>query len=117
MAQSRTYALPSGKKLRWGIWDRLEVSEGRDMTVKELVQLLHNRYELEVFMIALTNGKMIYTEFGGKAKDKEKRVSVVAQEKGEVLQDGIDYFDLVVTGMIGDDDDVDVPIIRYRYRF
>lgn len=117
VAQSRTYALPSGKKLRWGIWDRLEVSEGRDMAVKELVQLLHNRYELEVFMIALTNGKMIYTEFGGKAKDKEKRVSVVAQEKGEVLQDGIDYFDLVVTGMIGDDDDVDVPIIRYRYRF
>lgn len=117
VAQSRTYALPSGKKLRWGIWDRLEVSEGRDMPVKELVQLLHDRYELEVFMIALTNGKMIYTEFGGKAKDKEKKVSVVAQEKGEVLQDAIGYFDLVVTGMIGDEDDVDVPIIRYRYRF
>lgn len=116
-AQSRSYALPSGKKLRWGIWDRLDVAEGRDMPVKELVQLLHERYELEVFMIALTNGKMIYTEFGGKAKDKEKKVSEVAQEKGEKLQAGIDYFDLVVTGMIGDDEDVDVPIIRYRYRY
>ncbi|KAK7194271.1 ubiquitin-activating enzyme E1 [Novymonas esmeraldas] len=117
VAQSRSYALPSGKSLRWGIWDRIDVAEGRDMPVKELVQLLHDRYELEVFMIALTNGKMIYTEFGGKAKDKEKRVSDVAQEKGEKLQDGIDYFDLVVTGMIGEEEDVDVPIIRYRYRF
>ncbi|XQJ27115.1 ubiquitin-activating enzyme E1, putative [Leishmania guyanensis] len=117
VAQSRSYALPSGKKLRWGIWDRLDISEGRDMFVKELVQLLRDRYELEVFMIALQNGKMIYTEFGGKAKDKEKRVSEVAQSKGETLLDGIDYFDLVVTGMIGDDDEVDVPIIRYRYRF
>ncbi|CBZ34267.1 ubiquitin-activating enzyme e1, putative [Leishmania donovani] len=117
IAPSHLYALPSGKKLRWGIWDRIDVSEGRDMLVKELVQLLHDRYELEVFMIALKNGKMIYTEFGGKAKDKEKRVSEVAQDKGEKAQDGIDYFDLVVTGMIGDNDDVDVPIIRYRYRF
>ncbi|KPA84021.1 putative ubiquitin-activating enzyme e1 [Leptomonas pyrrhocoris] len=117
VAQQRCYVLPSGKKLRWGIWDRLEVAEGRDLPVKELVQLLHDRYELEVFMIALTNGKMIYTEFGGKAKDKEKRVSVVAQEKGEILQEEVAYFDLVVTGMIGNDDDVDVPIIRYRYRF
>ncbi|KAG5501223.1 hypothetical protein JIQ42_06223 [Leishmania sp. Namibia] len=117
VAQSRAYTLPSGRKLRWGIWDRLDISEGRDMLVKELVQLLHDRYELEVFMIALKNGKMIYTEFGGKTKDKERRVSEVAQEKGEKLEDGIDYFDLVVTGMIGDDDDVDVPIIRYRFRF
>ncbi|KPI88361.1 putative ubiquitin-activating enzyme e1 [Leptomonas seymouri] len=117
VTRSHTYTLSNGKTLRWGVWDRLEVSEGRDMPVKDLVRLLHDRYELEVFMIALTNGKMIYTEFGGKAKDKEKLVSVVAQEKGETLQDGVDYFDLVVTGMIGDDDDVDVPIIRYRFRF
>ncbi|KAG5504381.1 hypothetical protein JKF63_04832 [Porcisia hertigi] len=116
VAQNRTYTLPSGKKLRWGIWDRIDIAEGRDMPVRELVELLRNRYELEVFMIALTNGKMIYTEFGGKVKDKEKNVSEVAQEKGEKLQDGINYFDLVVTGMIGDDDEVDVPIIRYRYR-
>ncbi|GET88716.1 ubiquitin-activating enzyme E1, putative [Leishmania tarentolae] len=117
VAPSHSYALPSGKTQRWGIWDRIDISEGRDMLVKELVQLLYDRYELEVFMIALKNGKMLYTEFGGKAKDKEKRVSEVARDKGEMMQDGIDYFDLVVTGMIGDDDDVDVPIIRYRYRF
>lgn len=117
VAASRTYELPSGGHLRWGIWDRLDVAEGRDIPVKELVKLLMDRYELEVFMIALTNGKMIYTSFGGKAKDKEKTVAAVAQEKGEVLQESMCYFDLVVTGMIGENEDVDVPTIRYRYRY
>lgn len=67
-------------------------------------------------MITLMSGKMLYTQFGGKAKDKERAVSQVAFEKGEEDQDGNDYLNFVVSGMIGDDEDVDVPIVRYKFR-
>lgn len=115
IARGNTYLLPSGKSIRWSSWDRLDVDEGRDMSVNELVQLLEERYEMDVAMLSLNSGKMIFMQFGGKAKDKEQPVSAIAQQRGEVLKPGCDYLDIIATGSIGDDD-VDVPIIRYKFR-
>eukprot|EP00796_Vickermania_ingenoplastis_P009962 gene9962-6955_t len=115
MAQGRTYQLPSGAAIRWSAWDRIDIDEGRDISVKELVKLLEERYEMDVSMLSLTSGKMIFMQFGGKAKDKEQPVSGIAQQRGEVLKPGCDYLDLIATGSIGEED-VDVPIIRYKFR-
>lgn len=118
VAPGKTYTRPDGKgELHWGVWDRIDVNEGRDITVNELVARMEERFSLEVFMLTLTSGKIMYSQFGGKAKDKEKPVSVLAAEKGEVLQDGEDYLNFVPTGTIGDEtDDVDVPLVRYKFR-
>lgn len=116
MAEGRSYALPSGGERRWGIWDRIDVNEGRDISMSDLIGLLATRYELDVFMIALPSGRILYTQFGGKAKDKTRPVLELAQERGEVLQIGEDYLNLVATGMIGDEEEVDVPSIRYKCR-
>ncbi|KEG09550.1 ubiquitin-activating enzyme e1 [Trypanosoma grayi] len=114
MAPGMTYPLPDGNFVRWDIWDRIDVNEGRDLTVQELVSLLEFRYQVDLFIIALATGKMIYSQFG-KSKDNSKPVSVVVREKGEELRDGEDCCCLVATGSIGDVD-ADIPVIRYRFR-
>ncbi|ESL12036.1 ubiquitin-activating enzyme E1 [Trypanosoma rangeli SC58] len=114
MAPGASYVMPDGQPVRWGIWDRIDVNEGRDLTVQELVAVLESRYQVELFIIALASGKMIYSQFGN-TKDRGKPVSVVVQERGEQLQDGEDHCCLIATGSMGDVD-VDIPVIRYRFR-
>ncbi|RNC46678.1 ubiquitin-like modifier-activating enzyme 1 [Trypanosoma cruzi] len=114
IASGATYPLPDGTSVRWGIWDRIDVNEGRDLTVQELVTVLESRYQVELFIIALASGKIIYSQFGN-TKDRVKPVSTVVLEKGEQLQDGEDCCCLVATGSISDVD-VDIPVIRYRFR-
>lgn len=116
MVKGRSYCLPeSGRVIRWSSWDRVDVNEGKELTVLELTALLEKRYEMDVSMISLTSGKMLYMSFGGKAKDKKQLVSVLARERGEELQAGSDFMDLIVTGSIGEED-VDMPIVRYKFR-
>lgn len=116
MVKGRSYRLPeSGRVIRWSSWDRVDVNEGRELTVMELTLLMEKRYEMDVSMISLTSGKMLYMSFGGRAKDKKQLVSVLAQERGEELKAGSDFMDLIVTGSIGEED-VDVPIVRYKFR-
>lgn len=116
MAKSRVYSLPeSGKTIRWSAWDRVDVNEGKEVPVNELVALLERRYEMDISMISLTSGKMLFMAFGGKAKDKSKLVSELALERGEELKPGSDFMDLIVTGSIGEED-VDVPVVRYKFR-
>lgn len=114
-AAGNTYTLPSGRRVRWGLWDRLDVNEGRDLTVQELVDLLEARYELEVFMVGLTSGKMVYMAYGGKPQERAMTVSAVARLRGEAEQEGNDYLDLVVSGSIGDVDP-EMPVLRYKFR-
>lgn len=116
MARARVYRLPNNQgTIRWSAWDRIDVNEKKEISVSALVELLLTRYSLEVSMISLKSGKMIYMDFGGKAKDKAKLISVLAKERGEQLQDGSDYLDLIVTGNIGEED-VDVPVVQYKFR-
>lgn len=116
IAKGTTIHLPeSGKTIRWSNWDRLDINEGRDISVKELVAVLADKFELEVSMLSLTSGKLLFMAFGGKAKDKERLVSELAAERGEALKDGCDYLDVVATGSIGEEFP-DVPIIRYKFR-
>ncbi|EPY29245.1 ubiquitin-activating enzyme E1 [Strigomonas culicis] len=116
IAAGRSYALPSGGSVRWTAWDRLDINEGRDISVNELVRVLETKFHIDVFMVTLTSGKMIFSQFGGKKEEKAKPVSEVAQLKGEVPQEGNDYLNLIATGTIGDEEDVDIPVIRYKYR-
>ncbi|RNF23162.1 putative poly(A)+ RNA transport protein (UbaA) [Trypanosoma conorhini] len=114
MAPGSSYMMPDGQSVRWSIWDRIDVNEGRDLTVQELVSALESRYQVELFIIALASGKMIYSQFGN-TKDRGRPVSAVVQERGEQLQDGEDCCCLIATGSMGDVD-VDIPVIRYRFR-
>ncbi|SCU65178.1 ubiquitin-activating enzyme E1, putative [Trypanosoma equiperdum] len=114
-APAKTVPMPDGSSVRWGIWDRIDINEGRDITVKELVSILEKRHQLEIFIIALPCGKMVYSQFGN-VKDRDKPVSVVVREKtkGEE-KDELSCICFVATGSIGDND-VDIPLIYYRYK-
>ncbi|CCW63771.1 unnamed protein product [Phytomonas sp. EM1] len=117
IAGVRTYAVDNeGNTISWTIWDRIDIDEGKDIPIETLVGLLEERYHLSVFMLALPSGRIVYTQFGGNAKDKLKLVSQIAMEKGESPREGEDYLSFVGTGMIGDEEDVDVPLIRYKFR-
>ncbi|CCW68287.1 unnamed protein product [Phytomonas sp. Hart1] len=117
LTEVRTYSVDDkGTTISWTVWDHIDINEGKEISMEKLVSLLEERYHLSVFMLALPSGRIVYTQFGGKAKDKIKLVSQIAIEKGESLQEGDDYLNFVGTGMIGDEEDVDVPLIRYKFQ-
>lgn len=116
VAPGKVYTLPqSGKSIRWSAWDRIDVNLGSDVSVNALVRHLEEAYELEVSMLSLSSGKMLFMSFGGKAKEKELPVSMNAQLRGEKLLEGCDYLDIIATGTIGDEE-AEVPTIRYKFR-
>jgi ubiquitin-activating enzyme E1 len=115
-APSRTYFTESGATIVWTLWDRLDVDEGRDLSVKELVDVIRRRFEVELFMMTLPSGKIIFSQFGMKKADFNRAVSDVARDRGAMVDEGgIHHLCFVGTGTVNGVD-ADVPLIRYRFR-
>lgn len=104
----------SGQSVTWSLWDRFDVDEGRDLTLQQLITLLETRYNLDIFMASLGDGKMLYSSF---AKKKDRMAKPMAEVLAEMAppKEGVNDVTLVVTGSFGDAD-ADIPTVRYRFR-
>lgn len=104
----------SGKTVTWSMWDRLDVNEGRDLTLQQLVDLLEERYTLDIFMMSLGDGKLLYSSYG---KKKDRMVKTMGEILDEIApqKEGVNHVVLVVTGSFGDAE-ADIPTVRYKFR-
>jgi len=113
---------PASTKIRdgwsWSLWDRFDINEGKDITLQEFIALFKKKYQLDVTMISC-GLSMIYSFF--LAKDKladrmPKKLSAVVAGVAGKLPDK-DYLILeLCCSRLEDDEDVDVPSVRYQYR-
>lgn len=106
---ARSYTRPDESVVRWTMWDRIDV-DIENCTVKQLVDALTLEQQLDVFMIALPSGKMLYSSFG--KKEMNRLVRDVAAERGAKI-DGVKHIMTVASGTFNDEE-VNVPLVRVR---
>ena len=59
------------KGAEWTLWDRYEVDEGRELTLKEFLAYFQERHKLEVTMIS-SGVSILYSFFTNQKKLKER---------------------------------------------
>lgn len=107
----------------WTLWDRFEIDGrkegGKEMTIKDLIDYFSNEHKLELQMLS-SGVTLLYSFFIAKAK-KEKRlqmsISEAVKEIGKRELGSHEQY-LVLDVCVNDDQDEDqeVPYIRYRFR-
>jgi len=120
MPPAKTKIKLKGEEWQWSLWDRLEVDEG-DITLEQLMRHMKSKYGLEVTM--LSHGPtMIYYDFGmgikKKVKDrlKEKMSDLVRNVANVELKPNDKYLVLEVSVQNEEEEEVEVPYIRFKFR-
>jgi len=107
-------------KLSWTLWDRFDVDEGRDITLKEFLAYFDAKHGLEVTMIS-SGVSILYSFFTNPKKLKERMPLPMSQLVVEVSKQEFKPKQTYCTFEIccndkETDDDVEVPYVRYKFR-
>ena len=116
--RSTTYGPPSDpKKHRWTLWDRIIVCIGRELSLREFLDFMQKEHGLEISMMSCGTC-IVYSCFSAASKVRmEKLLSCVVEEVSKKpLPSHGRYLQFEAMATI-EDEDVDIPPIRYQYRF
>ena len=114
-AATSTAAFPLGS-WKWSQWDRIEVDEGRELTLEQLMQLLKQRFGVDCSMLS-HGAAMLYYSFGNKKKMKERQKqtlsAIVHEVTGKALPHTQRHIILEACVNAPGGEDIDIPFIRY----
>jgi len=100
---------------KWTVWDRFEISEGKDLTVEELLKILKTKYELDV--IALSYGSTPLFILKPDEKVLHAPVAKLCQHMSDEKFDaGKKFVELYVQAMLNGEV-TPVPPIKYQFKF
>jgi len=104
----------------WSLWDRFDVDEGRDITLKEFLDLFRERHKLEITMMSAGNG-VIYASFSPPQKIAERMPQKVSELIRSIAKVNFlpkqRYVNIEICCTdVETDEDVDVPYVRYKFR-
>jgi ubiquitin-activating enzyme E1 len=102
----------------WTLWDRFEVDG--ELTLQEFIEHFKQKYQLEVTMVSC-GVAMVFAFFMGKDKLAErmpKKLSeVVALVNKQAIPENRNHLTLeICVNRIEDDEEVDVPFVKYTFR-
>lgn len=115
---------PNHPEETYTLWDRCEMDAGRDITMREFIDLFKEKYKYNIAMLS-SGQSMIYSQFGMMGPNKKKLEERMSMPLSQVVRDISKreflpkqrYFTLTAICSDDDDVDVDVPEVRYRFRF
>jgi len=107
-------------KMTWSLWDRFDIDEGRDITLKEFIAYFNDKHGLEVTMIS-SGVSILYSFFTNAKKLKERMPMPMSQLVTEVSKTEYKPKQRYITfeicaNDVKDDEDVEVPYVRYKFR-
>jgi ubiquitin-activating enzyme E1 len=106
----------------WTLWDRLDVEvDGKELTLQEFIDWFSSKHQLEVSMIS-HGTSLLYSSFMAAEKRKERLPAplseVIASVTKNPLPEGEIWTHLeCIVCREEDDEDVDIPSVRYRYSY
>ena len=120
-APEKTKCVVKGKEWKWTAWDCVSIDVGRDMTLGEFLDYFEKTYNLEVSMLS-QGVSILYSFFANAAKVKERKampLSKVCSSVGKCeLPEGQMFLVLeVICNDIETDEEVEIPYVKYRFRF
>lgn len=106
--------------MEWTLWDRYDVDEGRELTLKEFIDMFKDKYKLEVTMIS-SGVSILYSFFTNAKKLKERmplKMSELVTEVSKIeFKPKQKYITFEICCNDEEDEDVEVPYVRYRFVF
>jgi len=121
-APGSTKCIVKGKEWNWTAWDCIDVDLGRDVTLREFMDYFKTEYNLEISMLS-QGVSIIYSFFANKQKIKERMdmpMSQVVQTVGKVTLPESQMFlvlEVICNDIDNEDDEVEVPYVKYRFKF
>jgi len=104
----------------WTLWDRFDVDE--DLTLQQFIDHFKNKYQLQITMISC-GVSMIYSFFLSKDKLSERLPKKLSEVVTSITKQPLPTqknhltFEICVNRMEDEDDeDVDVPYVKYQFR-
>jgi len=92
----------------------------KDLTVKEFIDYIQEKYKLEVDSIVLPNGMSLYmTMFSKKTRDERinQKISELARTVGKLeIYPTQKYISLDILAEDENGEDVDVPVITLKFK-
>ena len=108
------YTSRDGRAFTFTMWDSLDINEGRDISLKELIALLNARWGLEITMMSLADGTMIFSDFATKPERMAMGVAqVVALIKKAPIDERIRSLEIIVCAE-ANGVEVNIPSVRYH---
>jgi len=107
-------------KMSWTLWDRFDIDEGRDITLKDFLDYFQSKHGLEVTMIS-SGVSILYSFFTNPKKLKERMPMTMSQLIVEISKTEFKpkqtycTFEICCTET-ETDEDVEVPYVRYKFR-
>jgi len=106
--------------MEWSLWDRFDVNEGHELTLKEFLEYFKEKHKLEVTMIS-SGVSILYSSFTNRKKLQERMPLPMSQLVTEVskteFKDKQKYITFEICCNDEDDEDIEVPYVRYRFIF
>eukprot|EP01061_Rhynchopus_euleeides_P014516 TRINITY_DN25124_c0_g3_i1.p1 TRINITY_DN25124_c0_g3~~TRINITY_DN25124_c0_g3_i1.p1 ORF type:complete len:1055 (+),score=516.54 TRINITY_DN25124_c0_g3_i1:80-3166(+) len=110
---------PADNLVKWTLWDRFDIDEGKDITLRQFIDLFEERHNLEVSMISA--GSCIIYTFFQKQSEKSKRLKMKLSELVQSISKvelplSTRYINIEVLADY-DGESATVPSVRYRFRW
>jgi len=120
---SEPIAAPKNKAgatgIEWTLWDRFDVNAGRDITLTEFLDYFKTTHKLEVSMIS-SGVSILYSFFTAKKKLEERKKMKMSQLVKTVSNNDFQprqtYIICEICCSDENDEDVEVPAVRYKFR-
>jgi ubiquitin-activating enzyme E1 len=105
---------------KFTLWDRFDVTEGKDITLQQFLDYFKEKHNLEINMLSCGQG-IVYSFFTQKATLAKRLPKPVSEVVAEILKipeyPANQRFLTMEMCATLNDEDVEVPYIRYRFRF
>ena len=98
----------------WTVWDKMVIN--KSMTVKELINYIKEKYEVEVSIITAGNVTIIQTFMPSSKARMEQKIEDIYNANSKVkLDDKTTYLNLEISGDIGDATAL-MPMFKYIFK-
>jgi len=102
------------------LWDRFEISLGSDVTMQEFLAHFNKTYKFEITMMSC-GAAVLYSMFGNKKKMAERMTMKMSEIVKDVTKNEFlpkqKYLNMEVCCQDEEGEDVDVPFIKYQFKF
>mmetsp|Transcript_15914 Transcript_15914/g.32668 ORF Transcript_15914/g.32668 Transcript_15914/m.32668 type:complete len:196 (+) Transcript_15914:1-588(+) len=107
------------KSIEWTLWSRIDIDQG-DITLQQFLDHFKSQYQLEVSMISF-GVSILYSGFMTSKKKLQERLPMPMSELAKTVtktdfNDKQRYLVFEVCCTDEDDEDVETPYVRYKFR-